>query len=143
MIVERPKKIKFGRVFRKKKESYKNSNVHNFLYNYKLGLKVLEDSNIRYFHVKTIILVLKKIFKKSVRIELNVAFTQPITRKAEQSRMGKGKGKREYWEGYVFKGMILVEIGGFKSIPKLELANSLFSVKYRLPFKCKLVKLVY
>ena len=143
MIVEVPRKIKYGRIFKFKKKKYKITRAHNFISNYKIGLKVLETKRLRYFHLKSIIMVLKNMFKKQVKYKVNISFCYPITRKSEQSRMGKGKGKRSYWAAYIEKGAVILEIHVTKLIPDINLLNSLLSVSYKLPFKCKFVKLVY
>jgi len=144
MIVEIPRKIKYGRVFRlnlRRKE--KASRAHNFVSNFKIGLKALETKRLRYSHLKTLIMVLKKIFKKQVRYKVNLSFCLPITRKSEQSRMGKGKGKRSYWAAYIKRGEIILEINVVQLVPEINLLNGLSSVSYKLPFKCKFVKLLY
>jgi len=143
MIVEVPRKIKFGRAFKIRLKKYELVTTHGFLCDYKLGLKVLESCKVKYFHLKSINMVLKRIFKKRLKIKLNVSFCYPVTKKPEQTRMGKGKGKRDCWEAVVKKGMVLVEIGGLANIPNLSLLNSLLKVKYKLPFDCKFIKLTY
>jgi len=111
--------------------------------NYKIGLKALETKQLRYFHIKTIIMVLKKLFKKEVKFKFNVAFNYPVTKKPEQARMGKGKGKRHHWVALVRKGTILLEICGTSKITNFNLMNSLLAISYKLPIKCMFVKLMY
>jgi large subunit ribosomal protein L16 len=72
-----------------------------------------------------------------------VSFSIPVTKKPDQTRMGKGKGKRVYWEALVKKGMIILEISGFDYIPDVDLLNSLLLLQYRMPIKCKIIKLKY
>jgi ribosomal protein L16/L10AE len=43
----------------------------------------------------------------AVRVRLN----QPLTAKARQSRMGKGKGKFKGWVGYVRPGTLIYDLG--------------------------------
>jgi len=143
MIVEVPRKIKFGRAFKIRLKKYELVTTHGFLCDYKLGLKVLESCKVKYFHLKSINMVLKRIFKKRLKIKLNVSFCYPVTKKPEQTRMGKGKGKRSYWASYIKKGEIILEIDVGHSIPDINLLNGLCSVSYKLPFKCKFVKLWY
>jgi len=144
MIVEIPRNIKYGRIFKLNLRRRKSaSRAHNFVSNFRIGLKALETKRLRYQHFKALIMVLKKMFKKQVKYKVNLSFCFPITRKSAQSRMGKGKGKRSYWASYIKKGEIILEIDVGHSIPDINLLNGLCSVSYKLPFKCKFVKLWY
>jgi len=137
-----PKNVKYGRVFRINYDK-KISPAHNFLYSEKLGLKAIESKQLEFFHLKSIIMVLKKFFKKQVKFNINISFCNPITKKSKQSRMGKGKGKRIGWAALVKKGEIIVEISGLKFIPDINLLNSLILVSNKLPIRCKFVRLIY
>jgi ribosomal protein L16/L10AE len=99
MIVEIPRNIKYGRTFKVRLNSFEMTKVsqsHNFVFSKKLGLQALEPCKLRYFHLRSIIGILKFIFKKRLHFHVNVSFSIPVTKKPDQTRMGKGKGKRVY-----------------------------------------------
>ena len=63
---------------------------------------------------------------------------KPITKRAAESRMGKGKGAVEYWAAVVKPGRIMFEVGGLDedtSIKALKLAKYKFSIKTRIVSK--------
>ena len=137
---EFPKTFKYGRVFRvklKKNEKAKNFINVSFL---EYGLKVLENGKMTIKHLNSINRLLKKIFKKTISIKYNISLTIPVTKKPLETRMGKGKAERSYWECSLKKGSVIIEIGNL-NIDQLNFALKLVSI--RLPVSTKIVKLVY
>jgi len=93
---EFPKTFKYGRVFRVKlKENEKSKNVVNVNF-LEYGLKVLENGKITMKHLNSINRLLKKIFKKVIKIKYNVSLITPVTKKPLETRMGKGKAERNH-----------------------------------------------
>lgn len=99
---EFPKKFKYGRVFRIKLKSQWNSK--NFLntWFYQYGIKALENGKIRAFHINAFIRLLKRKFKKELKVRLNIALVTPVTQKPREVRMGKVK-VNEHIENVVSK----------------------------------------
>lgn len=138
---ELPKRFKFGRTFRVK---LKNNNVSMSFLNIwfcKYGLKALEYGKLCTFHTNAIVRLLKRNFKKELNYIFNIEFNTPITKKPREVRMGKGKGGRDHWEANVRKGQIVLEIGG--EIPVDKLFRVLLLIQQKLPFKTKIIKLIY
>lgn len=138
---EFPKKFIYGRIFRVKlkKEKISVSNVNISFYNF--GIKALEIGKLQVFHIKAIMKTIKKFFKKELNLRLNVSFVIPVTKKPLESRMGKGKAQRDYWEASIQKGQILIEFGGELDFDKIKKCFKLVIAKF--PFKTKLVRLMY
>jgi len=63
---------------------------------------------------------------------------KPITKRAAESRMGKGKGAVEYWAAVVKPGRIMFEIGGGVSEEIAKEALRLAS--YKLSIKTKIIQ---
>ena len=61
---------------------------------------------------------------------------KPITARAEESRMGSGKGAVDYWVSVVKPGKMLFEIGGVA--PEIA-KQALKLASYKLPIKTKLI----
>jgi len=95
---EFPKKFKYGRVFRIKLKN--KQGAVNFLntWFYQYGLKALENGKLRLFHINAFIRLIKRRFKRELKIRLNVSLITPVTKKPREVRMGKGKGQRSHWE---------------------------------------------
>lgn len=137
---EFPRTFKYGRVFRtkiKKNDMAKNFiNVSFFEY----GLKSLENGKITVKHLNSITRLLKKLFKKNIFIKYNISLLTPVTKKPLETRMGKGKGERSYWECALKKGTIVIEIGNLNFD---DLHYGLGLVADRLPVLTKIVKITY
>ncbi len=136
-----PKKFKYGRVFRIKLQ---NNNISNYLLNiwfYEYGIKAITKGKIKVQHINAISRLLKRKFKKELKTRFNISLVTPVTQKPDESRMGKGKGQRSYWEYNAKRGSILLEVGGF--VDKDKLWKSLFNLRGKLPLVTKIIKVIY
>ena len=61
---------------------------------------------------------------------------KPITARAEESRMGSGKGAPSYWVSVVRPGKVLFELSG---IPSPMAIQALKMAAYKLPIKTKIL----
>ena len=75
--------------------------------------------------------------KRRGKIWIRVFPDKPVTRKAAETRMGKGKGPVEYWVAVIKPGRVLFEMGG---IPEEEAREALRLAAHKLPIKTKFVK---
>ena len=62
---------------------------------------------------------------------------KPITQRAAESRMGKGKGSVEYWAAVVKPGRVLFEVGGMDEETALE---ALRLASYKLAVRTKIIR---
>jgi len=106
-----PKTFKYNRSFRIKINNSKISPSFLMLNNYEYGLKALEYGKIKKRHLELCIRLLRKLFKKTIFLKINVSLIIPFSKKPLEMRMGKGKGQRDHWEYCVQKGLIFLEIG--------------------------------
>jgi len=85
---EFPKKFKYGRVFRIKLKN--KQGAVNFLntWFYQYGLKALENGKLRLFHINAFIRLIKRRFKRELKIRLNVSLITPVTKKTSWSTNG-------------------------------------------------------
>jgi len=90
-----PNKFKFGRVFRKKLQN-NIIKTNLFFTQYKYGLKAIESGKLKLNHLKTIDLLVRRIFKKTASYRIPLGLVTPVTYKPVETRMGKGKGERQY-----------------------------------------------
>lgn len=139
---EFPKKFKYGRIFRIKLKHKQKSLSFLNLWFYQYGLKALENGKMRLFHMNAFLRLIKRKFKKELRVRLNVSLTIPVTKKPREVRMGKGKGQRSHWECPIKKGMILLEVGG-SNISKFKLFRTLNLVREKMPVHTSIIKITY
>lgn len=73
--------------------------------------------------------------KRRGKVFIRIFPDKPITKRAAESRMGKGKGAVEYWAAVVKPGRIMIEVGGMDdetSLAALRSAKYKFSIKTRI-----------
>ena len=73
--------------------------------------------------------------KRRGKVWIRIFPDKPITKRAAESRMGKGKGAVEYWAAVVKPGRIMFEVGGLDeetSLHALKQASYKFSVKTKV-----------
>ena len=76
--------------------------------------------------------------KRRGKVWIRIFPDKPITKRAAESRMGKGKGAVEYWAAVVKPGRIMFEVSGLNdeiSIQALKQAQYKFSIKTRIVSK--------
>ena len=122
------KKIKKGLL---KKFKLKNNNLTFG----SIGLKAKESGVVNLKQLEAAKQIITKKTKKNVKIWVKLFLNLSVTKKALGTRMGKGKGKIDYWASNVAKGNIVFEICGND---KRKMINSLKYCKKKLPIKTKI-----
>ena len=74
--------------------------------------------------------------KRGGRMWIRVFPAKPVTKKAAETRMGKGKGSPEYWVAVIRPGKILYELQG---VPEDLAIEALTLAAYKLPFRTKVI----
>ena len=72
------------------------------------------------------------------KIWIRIFPDKPITQRAAETRMGKGKGNVEYWVAVVKPGRVMFEVGG--GVPDEVALEALRLAQYKLPIKTKVVR---
>ena len=75
--------------------------------------------------------------KRRGKIWIRVFPDKPVTKKAAETRMGKGKGAVEFWVAVIKPGRVLFEMGG---VPEEDAREALRLAGHKLPCKTKFVK---
>lgn len=71
------------------------------------------------------------------KVWIRVFPDKPVTQKAAETRMGKGKGSVEKWVAVIRPGRVLFEMGG---ISEEEAREALRLAAYKLPCKTRIIK---
>lgn len=74
--------------------------------------------------------------KRGGKLWIMVFPDKPITARAEESRMGSGKGAVQYWVSVVKPGKVLFELSGVAEPIALQ---ALRMASYKLPIRTKLI----
>jgi len=100
------------------------------------GLKALEPAWITDRQIEAARVAITRHVKRGGKLWIRIFPDKPVTRKPQESRMGKGKGSPEFWVAVVKPGRILFEIEG---VPE-EMAREAFRLAAsKLPIKTKFV----
>ena len=89
-------------------------------------------------HMRRLILILKRIFKKSKKKYLWIPYFPhtPIFKKKTNARMGKGKGKRVGWYTPIYPGFSFFEVKNMRFGRMKKFGKTVIS---RLPVKAKYI----
>ena len=100
------------------------------------GLQALEPVWLKSRQIEAVRRTISRYTKRAGKLWIKVFPDKSVTARAEESRMGSGKGAVEYWVVVVKPGTILFEIGGVSKEMALE---ALTIASYKLPIKSKIL----
>jgi large subunit ribosomal protein L16 len=130
-----PKKVKFRKQQRgrMKGKAWTGSTVSFGDY----GLKALECGWVTDREIEAGRIAITRFVKRSGRIWIRMFPDKPITKKPQETRMGKGKGAPDQWVMVVKPGRILYEMEG---VTEKEAREALRLAAHKLSIKTKFVK---
>ncbi|MBN1500677.1 MAG: 50S ribosomal protein L16 [Spirochaetes bacterium] len=131
-----PKKVKHRKVHRgRTKGKAQNGSTINFG---ECAIKALELGRINSRQIEAARISITRKVKRGGKLWIRIFPDKPFTKKAAETRMGKGKGNPEGFEAIVKPGRILFELSGVEKdvmITALEAASS------KLPIKTKVISI--
>ncbi|RKY38536.1 MAG: 50S ribosomal protein L16 [Candidatus Omnitrophota bacterium] len=127
-----PKRVKYRKYQRGRRKGTKNSFVAFGEY----GLKALECGWLKNTQIEAARVILTRRLRRGGKLWIRIFPDKAITKKPQESRMGKGKGEVEGWVAVIKRGTILFELGG---VPEDFARESFRLVAYKLPFKTRFV----
>ena len=105
-----PKKVKFRKMHRGRRRGQARSG--NTVAFGEFGLQALEAGWLTSRQIEAARRAIVRATKRRGKVWIRVFPDKPITKRAAESRMGKGKGDVEYWAAVIKPGRILFEVGG-------------------------------
>lgn len=129
-----PKRTKFRKMHRGRLKGKACRN--NTLSLGEFGLQALEPVWLSSRQIEAARRTISRYTKRTGKLWVKVFPDKSVTARAEESRMGSGKGAVEYWVVVVKPGTILFEIGGVSKEVALE---ALKVASYKLPIKTKIL----
>jgi len=100
------------------------------------GIQALEPGWISARQIEAARRAIVRSMKRRGKVWIRIFPDKPYTKRAAESRMGKGKGSVEYWVAVVKPGRIMFEIGG---LPDDIAVQALKLAQYKLSIKTKIV----
>jgi len=100
------------------------------------GLQALEPGWVTARQIEAARRSLVRYMKRRGKVWIRIFPDKPVTRKAAETRMGKGKGAVDHWVAVVRPGRIIFEVAGLDEATALE---ALRLAAHKLALKTKLV----
>jgi large subunit ribosomal protein L16 len=101
------------------------------------GLKATECGWVTDRQIEAGRIAITRFIKRNGRIWIRMFPDKPVTKKPQETRMGKGKGAPEFWVAVIKPGRILYEMEG---IPEAEAREALRLAAHKLNIKSRFVK---
>ena len=130
-----PKKVKYRKQQRGKRagKAWSGSSVSFGDY----GLKATEVAWVTDRQIESARIAISRHVKREGRMWIRIFPDKPITKKPQETRMGKGKGAPDQWVAVVKPGRVLYEMEGVSE----ALAKEAFRLAaHKLPLKTKFVR---
>jgi len=131
-----PKRYKYRKQMRgrMKGKARRGAEVHFGDY----GLQALEPAWVTARQIEACRRAMVRAMKRRGKVWIRIFPDKPITKRAAESRMGKGKGDVEFYAAVVKPGRILFEIGG--DVVEETALEAMRLASYKLPIKTKVVR---
>jgi large subunit ribosomal protein L16 len=100
------------------------------------GLKALECGWVSQREIEAARIAITRFIKRNGRIWIRLFPDKPITKKPQETRMGKGKGAPDSWVAVIKPGRILYEMEG---VPESEAREALRLAAHKLSIRTKFV----
>lgn len=129
-----PKRTKYRKMHRGrlKGKACRNNKLNQGEY----GLQALEPVWLTSKQIEAVRRTISRYTKRTGKIWIKVFPDKSVTARAEESRMGSGKGAVDYWVVVIQPGHVLFEISGVSKEIALE---ALKVASYKLPIKSKIL----
>lgn len=129
-----PKRVKFRKAQRGKRRGVSKgaTDVHFGEY----GLKALECGWITNRNIESARIAITRNLAKGGKLWIRIFPDKPVSQKAAESRMGRGKGNPEFWVAVVKPGRVMFEVGGTTEMMARE---ALGLAAHKMPILTKFV----
>ena len=129
-----PKRVKWRKQMRGRMTGHETRGVEVSFGDY--GLQALEPCWMTQRQIEAARRALVRYMKRRGKVWIRIFPDKPVTHRAAESRMGKGKGAVDHWVAVIKPGRIIFEVSG---LPE-EVAKEAFRLaSYKLPIKTKFV----
>ena len=127
-----PKKVKFRKQQRGRRrgKAWRGSDVAFGEY----GLQAAEPCWMTARQIEAARVAMTRFVKRGGKIWIRVFPDKPVTKKPQETRMGKGKGAPEFWVAVVRPGKVLFEIEG---VSEAEARQAMDRAAAKLPIKTR------
>ena len=129
-----PKRVKYRKQMRGRMKGKAQRGVDVSFGDY--GLKSLECGYLTARQIEAARRAIVHELKRRGKVWIRVFPDKPYTKRAAETRMGKGKGSVDHWVTVIRPGRILFEVGGTDEESALK---ALLRARYKLGFRTKVI----
>jgi large subunit ribosomal protein L16 len=129
-----PKRVKWRKQMRGRRKGHETRGVE--IHFGEFGLQALEPGWMTQRQIEAARRALVHHMKRRGKVWIRIFPDKPITKKAAETRMGKGKGAVDHWVAVVKPGRIIFEVAG---LPEEIAREALRLAAHKLAMKTKFV----
>jgi large subunit ribosomal protein L16 len=129
-----PKRVKWRKQMRGRMSGHETRGVDITFGEY--GLQALEPCWLTQRQIEAARRALVRYMKRRGKVWIRVFPDKPVTLKAAETRMGKGKGAVDHWVAVVKPGRIILEVSG---LPEEVAREAMRLASHKLPIRTKMV----
>ena len=131
-----PKRVKYRKQMRGSMKGKASRGVEVHFGDF--GLQAVEPGWVTARQIEAARRVMVRFMRRRGKVWIRVFPDKPITKRAAESRMGKGKGNVEFWVAVAKPGRVLFEIGG--GVPEDVAREALRLAAYKLAVKTQIIQ---
>ena len=129
-----PKRVKWRTQMRGRMTGHETRGVEISFGEY--GLQALEPCWLTQRQIEAARRALVRYMKRRGKVWVRIFPDKPVTQRAAESRMGKGKGAVDHWVSVIKPGRIIFEVAG---LPEDIAKEAIRLASHKLPIKTKMV----
>ena len=129
-----PKRVKWRKQMRGRMKGHETRGVEVSFGEY--GLQALEPAWLTQRQIEAARRALVRYMKRRGKVWIRIFPDKPVTQRAAETRMGKGKGAVDHWVAVIKPGRILIEVSG---LPEDVAREAMRLASHKLPIKTKMV----
>jgi large subunit ribosomal protein L16 len=129
-----PKRVKWRKQMRGRMTGHETRGVEIAFGEY--GLQALEPCWLTQRQIEAARRALVRYMKRRGKVWIRIFPDKPVTQRAAETRMGKGKGAVDHWVAVIKPGRIILELSG---LPEDVAKEAMRLAAYKLPIKTKMV----
>lgn len=130
-----PKRVKYRKQFRGRMKGKATRGNTVAFGDY--GLQSLEPSWITSRQIEAARRAMVRHMRRRGKLWIRIFPDKSVTKRAAETRMGKGKGSVDHWVAVVKPGRVMFEIGG---VPEEVARVAMDRAAYKLPVKCQIIE---
>ena len=129
-----PKRVKYRKQMRGRMKGKARRGAEVSFGDY--GLQAVEPGWVTARQIEAARRALVRFMRRRGKVWIRIFPDKPVTKRAAETRMGKGKGAVDHWVAVVKPGSVLFEIGG---VPEELARDALCRVAHKMPVHCRMI----